>query len=414
MKLLSSRARLAGLGAVAILALALSACSASGGSGGSGSSGDTKEVGVTKTSIALATTNTLSGAGAASCAPSSDAAKLWFDKVNADGGINGRKINYDVLDDGYDPARALANIRSFETSKFAVVGACGSATTAAVYQEMSRAGFPLLFPVNGTSAVVKPASKGIFQALPLYEDQSAAMVDYGFKKFGKGSVFVVVNPLGAYSSVIDNAKTAVLTAGGKFVNSAVANLGTPDYTPIALQIKQAKPDYVLISMGGTDGGKFVSALAAQDAMPNKAVLGTTGPVAGAFLTSYDPSVADKLYLGAAIKLPVDPTSPCGKLLKGAQRNDPIAITGCGEAQAITAAIKQTKPLTRENLDKTIESWKNENAAPGVFAPFSFSATNHVGISQLFIVQPKGDAFHTIASCPYGVNANSKAACKAIG
>jgi branched-chain amino acid transport system substrate-binding protein len=412
MKLLTTRTRLAGVGAVAVLALALSACSASG-SGGGSSSGDSQEVGVTKTSIALATTNTLSGAGAASCAPSSDAAKLWFDKVNADGGINGRQIDYEVLDDGYDPARALANIRSFETSKFAVVGACGSATTAAVYQEMSRAGLPLLFPVNGTSAVVKPASKGIFQALPLYEDQSAAMINYGFKKFGKGSVFVVVNPLGAYSSVIDNAKTAVLTGGGKFIDSAVANLGTPDYTPIALQIKQAKPDYVLLSMGGTDGGKFARALAAQNAMPNKAVLGTTGPVAGAFLTAYDPAVADQMYFGAAIKLPVDSDSACGKLLTGAQRNDPIAITGCGEAQAITEAIKATKPLTRANLSKTIESWKNKDAAPGVFAPFSFSSTNHIGISQLFIVQPDGDAFRTIASCPYGVNADEKAACKAI-
>jgi hypothetical protein len=149
-------------------------------------------------------------------------------------------------------------------------------------------------------------------------------------------------------------------------------------------------------------------------MPKKAVLGTTGPVAGAFLTSYDPAVADKLYFGAAIQLPVDPQSQCGKLLKGDQKNDPIAITGCGEAQAITEAIKQTKPLTRDNLNKTIESWNKEDAAPGVFAPFSFSKTNHIGISQLFIVQPKGDAFTTLASCPYGVNADSKAACKAIG
>ena len=34
-----------------------------------------------------------------------------FDKVNADGGINGRKIKFISLDDGYNPAKTVEQVR---------------------------------------------------------------------------------------------------------------------------------------------------------------------------------------------------------------------------------------------------------------------------------------------------------------
>ena len=47
-------------------------------------------------------------AGAAAVA---DGAKAYFDRVNADGGVDGRKIDYKLLDDAYDPARQADNAR---------------------------------------------------------------------------------------------------------------------------------------------------------------------------------------------------------------------------------------------------------------------------------------------------------------
>jgi branched-chain amino acid transport system substrate-binding protein len=35
----------------------------------------------------------------------------YFDKVNAEGGINGRKIKFITLDDGYNPAKTLEQVR---------------------------------------------------------------------------------------------------------------------------------------------------------------------------------------------------------------------------------------------------------------------------------------------------------------
>jgi len=392
--------RVAAVAAVAAAALALAACSAP--TTGGGEDGGATDVGVTADTIQLGATQSLSGPGAASCAPSTDAAALWFNKVNQAGGVQDRQIKFQVLDDGYDPARAIANVRTFQNSAFALVGACGSATAAAIYKPLSEAGVPFLFPTNGVAEVVKPASPGIFQILPLYEDQASTLLRYAFEDQGKGSVFTVVNPLGAYQSVIDNSKATAEEGGGTFINSAVAQLGTPDYTPIALQIKEANPDYVVMSLGGSDTGKFIATLVAQDALPKKLILGTSASVAGSFINSYDTAAADKIRLGSAVLLPLDPNNECGQLLSGSTlANDPIAIIGCGEAQAITHAMSQTTPLTREGISATIESWTEEDAAPGVFAPLTFSATDHLGLASLYIVQPKERAFTTIAQCPYG-------------
>src|SRR5262249_45649722 len=57
----------------------------------------------------------------------------YFDKVNAEGGINGRKINMIIHDDGYDPKRSLEMTRKLveEDQVLFTMGTVGTATNAA-------------------------------------------------------------------------------------------------------------------------------------------------------------------------------------------------------------------------------------------------------------------------------------------
>jgi branched-chain amino acid transport system substrate-binding protein len=386
---------------LALAALVLSACASSdsGGSSGGGGSGGTS--GLTSSEIALSSSQTLSGPGAASCKGITDAAAKWFESVNASGGVQNRKIKYTVLDDGYDPSRAIANVRTLQPKNFAMVGACGSTTAAAIYKTLSQQGMPFLFPINGVGTLVKPATPGMFQVQPLYEDEIATLIAYGYGQQGKGSVYTVVNPLGSYQAVIDRSKTVAESNGGTFVGSSETALGTADYTPIALKIKQAKPDYVLMSMGGSDYAKLINALIAQDAMPAKLAMGVSAN--GAFVNSYNQAAASKIRFASLEKLPLDPASGCGKVLADspALAGDPSAIGGCAIAQIITTAMSETNPLTRENLVKTLEGWSNKDVAPGVIAPVTFTSTEHVGTTQLYIVQPQAKTFTTVATCGYG-------------
>src|SRR5262249_21241671 len=74
-----------------------------------GAADNASEQGVTDTQIKIGTTNPLTGPVAASCKPVSDGARAWFDHVNSQGGINGRKIVDQVLDDAFKAPEALTN-----------------------------------------------------------------------------------------------------------------------------------------------------------------------------------------------------------------------------------------------------------------------------------------------------------------
>src|SRR4051794_1065291 len=91
----------------ALLTLGLAACgSSSSGGTPTGSKGDS--TGVTATTITIGSTQPLTGIAAPGYSEIAPASKAYFDYVNAQGGINGRKIVYKYVDDGYNPTQTVA------------------------------------------------------------------------------------------------------------------------------------------------------------------------------------------------------------------------------------------------------------------------------------------------------------------
>src|SRR5688500_4251090 len=74
-------------------------------------SGVAAEDGVTKSSIVIGQSVALTGPGSALAAPFAQGAKLYFDRVNAAGGLNGRKIELVTLDDRGSPALTAENTK---------------------------------------------------------------------------------------------------------------------------------------------------------------------------------------------------------------------------------------------------------------------------------------------------------------
>src|SRR5687768_6561615 len=67
--------------------------------------------GITKTSIALGQSVALTGPGSSLALPFHQGAKLYFDRINAAGGVNGRKIELVTLDDRGNPQNTAANTK---------------------------------------------------------------------------------------------------------------------------------------------------------------------------------------------------------------------------------------------------------------------------------------------------------------
>src|SRR6266536_3606687 len=94
------------LALLAVLALVATAC----GRGGGETKAGTSDPGITATTIKLGGSYPFSGPASA-YGTIGVSAKAYFDWLNAKGGVNGRKIEFTTLDDGYEPARALQNAK---------------------------------------------------------------------------------------------------------------------------------------------------------------------------------------------------------------------------------------------------------------------------------------------------------------
>jgi branched-chain amino acid transport system substrate-binding protein len=108
--------------------------------------------GVTATSITIGGTFPLTGvASLYKTIPSAE--KAYFDYINDHGGVNGRKINFTILDDAYDPSKTvpLAQQLVEQTKVFAVYGSLGTAPNLAIWNYMNQKKVPQVLIATGDS-----------------------------------------------------------------------------------------------------------------------------------------------------------------------------------------------------------------------------------------------------------------------
>ena len=105
-------------------------------------------------------------------------ARLYFDKINAAGGVNGQKIELRMLDDGYDPPRAKANTETFlNQDVFALFGYVGTPTSLAALPLVKDSGIPFFGAFTGAMALRTPSLRNVFHVRASYDDETALIVN---------------------------------------------------------------------------------------------------------------------------------------------------------------------------------------------------------------------------------------------
>ncbi|MFI6578292.1 ABC transporter substrate-binding protein [Nocardiopsis sp. NPDC050513] len=142
------------------LALAVAVLTASCGGeqsdGGAGAANLTQ--GVTDDAVVIGTHQPLTGAAAPGFRHVSTGARAVFDYVNDNGGIHGRRIEYQVQDDGFDPAHTQEATRTLmeDHEIFAMLGGLGTPTHESVIDELNEQGVPDLFVSSGALSWDQP------------------------------------------------------------------------------------------------------------------------------------------------------------------------------------------------------------------------------------------------------------------
>jgi ABC-type branched-subunit amino acid transport system substrate-binding protein len=104
-------------------------------------------------------------------------AKIFFDQLNATGGVNGQTIELRTLDDGYEPDRCKANTEKFiKDDVLALFGYVGTPTCLAALPLVNEAKIPFFGPFTGAEALRDPFSRWVFHLRASYYDETALIV----------------------------------------------------------------------------------------------------------------------------------------------------------------------------------------------------------------------------------------------
>lgn len=104
-------------------------------------------------------------------------ALLYFDRLNAKGGVNGRTIELKSLDDGYEPDRCKANTdKLIKDGVFALFGYIGTPTSLAALPLATAAQVPFIAPFTGAQALREPFNRFAFHVRASYFDETAEII----------------------------------------------------------------------------------------------------------------------------------------------------------------------------------------------------------------------------------------------
>jgi len=122
--------------------------------------GSAPDPGVTPTTILFGGTSPLTGPAAA-YASVARGAHAYFDSINAKGGVAKRKIEYEILDDGYNPAQTVQYTRQLveQDQVFAVFNSLGTEHNLAIREYLNQKKVPHLFVASGATTWGRDAAQ---------------------------------------------------------------------------------------------------------------------------------------------------------------------------------------------------------------------------------------------------------------
>jgi branched-chain amino acid transport system substrate-binding protein len=200
-------------------------------------------------SYVIGVTGALTGPPAGTNAPPIEGLRLYVDRLNAAGGVNGKKINLILLDDSAQPARAAANATRLVTQDNVVLllNASLSSTYAPVVGESDKANIPLIFASSVCPKDVYPPAKPLQFCTTAFAANydSRAVLDF-VKATAKTPVKLGLAAMAIPISrgEIDYAEELSKTLGMTPVSKQIIPPPTPDYTPFATLIKDADANWV--------------------------------------------------------------------------------------------------------------------------------------------------------------------------
>jgi branched-chain amino acid transport system substrate-binding protein len=286
-------------------------------------------------------------------------AQVCFAAVNAQGGVHGRKIVLETLDDGYDVKRAVANVGTFLGNKdtFALFNCMGTPMIEAMLPQVVESGVPFFAPFTGAKLARPKGVRNILNIRASYSDEAEQMVQHlttiGIKRIG---IAYQNNAFG--KEVFDSVHAAMQKQQLNPLGTVTVESNGSDAATASSKLVQVEPETVIVVLAGKPALDFIKAFRAQ----RRGVPLYAFSVMGAAATLR--AIGDDAVGVAVTQVVPSPGSPAVAVVrdfhaawKAAEAKlEPshLALEGYINARVFVEALKKTgRNLTRERfIDST--------------------------------------------------------------
>lgn len=198
-----------------------------------------------------------------------EGANLYFDKVNATGGIFGRKIYLKVLDDGLDPKRAYENSKKLftEDKVFMLFNNVGTGATAAVLPLLTEHKRILFGPNTGATQFRENHHRYLFNVRPSYADEANLIVQQ-IRQLGISKVAIFIQDDIFGNTLLTEYKKAASVNKFEFIGVVKIDPKKADFKSAALEMQKLAPQVVIVGAAGQYFSDFVTAVLATDVRPS--------------------------------------------------------------------------------------------------------------------------------------------------
>ncbi|MCX5803418.1 MAG: ABC transporter substrate-binding protein [Proteobacteria bacterium] len=309
-----------------------------------------------------------------------DGFKMAVEKINAKGGVLGKKIEYTTRDEKFKPDIGLAMAKELVLKEKVdiLMGTINSATALAVSEFAKKEKIPFFVTYSKSDKII--GEKGHRYVFNMNENTMMA---------GRAAGYVLgKKPYTKYWIAGDDYEYGHAIANNVWENIQKFNpkaiilgqtwwkVGEADFTPYITQILAAKPDFIIVATGGGSMVNFQKAAKATGLSQNIPFYQHTGNELGTLLAQGQ-NAPEGVY-GTANYLFYLPDSPANKAF--AEEFNKVykrypkasALVGYMTAQFIAEGFKKAGKINNEALIKALEGLKLDSPV----GPLSIRACDH--------------------------------------
>ena len=351
--------------------------------------GGSKEAAATSDTITIAFIGNTTGDYAMYGVPVRNSVKMFFDQLNAAGGINGKKINLLEYDDKADP---IESVNAYNLAKAngatAIIGSVLTGATVGLSDVTYEDNMPQI-TASATSPKVTvmdpedPNSEvktNVFRTCFLDPFQGEKMAQYAVQKYGAKTAAIFYENGSDYSeAIVDGINSQLAATGLKIVAKEAFAAGDVDYKAQMTNIAAANPDVVFMPIYYGEAGLAITALRAAGCKAK--IIGGDGfgsvvdyakaeDLEGTiYMSGYAPGTASVSQFESDYKATYKEDVP-NMFAPLAWDASLVMTEGLKAAEA-----KGLKAGTAEYKQAIIDAIKNLNAFQGITGSYTFNATN---------------------------------------